>query len=190
MFGSSPPPQNEQTPFAPLSPYGVAKYYAHRMTDIYRKGYGLFVANGILFNHESPRRGKNFVTRKITVAANEIARGERKELFLGNLEAKRDWGFSGDYVRAMWMMLQQDEPDDFVIGTGEAHTVQEFVEEAFSLVKLDWKDYVKIDPKFYRPTEVGYLCADARKAEEKLGWKSTTSFRELVQIMMEGDKNG
>jgi len=188
MFGSSLPPQNELTPFKPRSPYGVAKYSAYCMTQIYREGYGLFVANSICFNNESPRRGKNFVTRKITSAVNEILRGERKELFLGNLDGKRDWGFSGDYVGAMWMMLQQDIPDDYVIGTGEAHTVREFVEEAFNLVDLDWKKYVKIDPDLYRPVEVNYLLADATKAHKKLGWYPTVTFKDLVKIMVEADR--
>ena len=175
----------------PRSPYAAAKLYGHNMVNIYREAYGLFACAGILFNHESERRGTNFVTRKITKAACDIAAGRQKELFLGNLEARRDWGYAPDYVYAMWLMLQQDEPDDFVIGTGKAHTVQEFVEEAFSLVKLNWKEYVKIDPKFYRPTEVVYLCADAKKAGEKLGWKPLVSFKELVQIMLEHDlKNG
>lgn len=185
MFGSSPPPQNELTPFRPRSPYGVAKYAAHCMTQIYREGYGIFVSNGILFNHESPKRGKNFVTKKITSAVNEIVRGERKELFLGNLEGKRDWGYAPDYVQAMWLMLQETEPDDYVIGTGETHTVGEFVKEAFSLVNLDWERYVKIDQNLYRPVEVDYLLADASKAREKLGWSPSVAFKELVKIMME-----
>ena len=188
MFGNSAPPQNENGPFRPRNPYAAAKLYAHHMCSIYREAYGLFVACGILFNHESPRRGKNFVTRKITSAVHEIATGRRTELFLGNLEAKRDWGHAPDYVEAMWLMLQQDTPDDFVIGTGEVHTVQEFVEEAFRLVNLDWRDYVKIDSALYRPAETVYLHADARKAEAELGWKPTVTFHELIRIMLEAEQ--
>lgn len=187
LYGNASPPQNEETPMIPRSPYSAAKLYAHNMCHIYREGYGLFIARGIFFNHESPRRGINFVTRKITVAVNEIASSERKELYLGNLEAKRDWGYAPDYVRAMWMMLQHERPDDFVIGTGEVHTVQEFVEEAFSLVGLDWAKYVKISRDLYRPTETNFLCADARKAEAELGWRPTVSFKELVRIMVKND---
>jgi len=161
---------------------------AYNLCRIYRKSYDMFVACGILFNHESERRGENFVTRKITKAVNEIVRGERKELFLGNMDAKRDWGYAPDYVRAMWMMLQEEEPDDYVIGTGEAHTIREFVEEAFSYAGLDWEKYVKIDPSLYRPVEVNYLLADASKATNKLGWYPRVIFKELVKIMMEADK--
>jgi len=187
MFGTSAPPQNENGPFRPRNPYAAAKLYAHHMCQIYRDAYSLFIACGILFNHESPRRGENFVTRKIVKAACEIARGERKELFLGNLEAKRDWGYAPDYVKAMWMMLQQEKPDDFVIGTGEVHTVKEFVEEAFRFVGLDWEKYVKADPNLYRPTETFYLHADTRKAEAELGWRPTVRFKELVKIMVEAE---
>lgn len=190
MFGATPPPQNENTPFRPSSPYGAAKYYAYCMTKIYREGYGTFVVNGILFNHESPRRGKNFVTRKITSAVAEIIRGERDTLYLGNLESKRDWGYAPDYVKSMWLMLQQPEPDDFVIGTGIAHTVQDFLEEAFRAVDLDWHKYVKIDPALYRPIEVNYLLADPRKAREVLGWEPSISFSESVKIMVEADCDG
>lgn len=188
MFGNPPPPQNETSPMRPNSPYGAAKLYAHNMCHIYRESYGMFVACGILFNHESPRRGKNFVTRKITSAAHEIKAGKRNDLYLGNLEAKRDWGYAPDYVKAMWLMLQQPEPDDFVAGTGEAHSVQEFAEEAFSLVGLDWQEYVKIDPNLYRPVEVNHLLADASKAYRVLGWKPAVTFRELVKIMWEAEQ--
>lgn len=188
MFGTSAPPQNEHGPFRPRNPYAAAKLYAHNMCRIYREAYGLFVACGILFNHESPRRGKNFVTRKITSAVTEIVSGKRKELYLGNLESKRDWGLAADYVKAMWMMLQHEKPDDFVIGTGEVHTVEEFVEEAFRLVGLDWKGYVKIDPNLYRPSETFYLHADTRKAVAELGWKPTVTFHELIGIMLEAEK--
>jgi GDPmannose 4,6-dehydratase len=189
MFGDTSPPQNENTPMLPRSPYAAAKLYSFNMCRIYREAYGLFIASGICFNHECFRRGENFVTKKIVKAACEIARGKRKELFLGNLEAKRDWGYAEDFVKAMHLVLQQDKPDDFVIGTGEVHSVKEFVEEAFRLVGLDWKKYVKIDPNLYRPIETNCLCADARKAREVLGWTPSISFKELIKIMIEVEKD-
>ena len=187
MFGSAPPPQNETTPFLPRSPYAAAKVYAHWMTVNYREGYGLFACNGILFNHESPRRGETFVTRKITKAVARIKLGKQEKLFLGNLEAKRDWGFAGDYVEAMWQILQQDEPSDFVIATGESHSVREFLEAAFGHVGLDWRRFVEIDPRYYRPTEVDVLQGDASKARLVLGWKPKVRFGELVQMMVNAD---
>ncbi len=187
MFGAAPPPQNERTPFYPRSPYAVAKVYAYWVTRNYREAYGLFASNGILFNHESPRRGETFVTRKITRAVARIKAGLQSELYLGNLEARRDWGYAPEYVQAMWRILQADEPDDFVIGTGRAATVKEFLDEAFGYVDLDWRDHVKIDPKYYRPTEVDYLQADASRAQEKLGWRATITARELAWIMVDAD---
>ena len=187
MFGSAPPPQNEQTPFHPRSPYAAAKLYAYWITRNYRDAYGIFACNGILFNHESPRRGETFVTRKITRAVAAILAGKQRYLYLGNLDAKRDWGYAPEYVEAMWMMLQQDTPDDYVIGTGEAHSVREFLEEAFSYVGLNWQDYVRIDPRYFRPTEVDYLMADVTKAREKLRWQPKVRFRELVRIMVDAD---
>lgn len=187
MFGSTPPPQNERSPFRPRSPYAVAKVYSYWMTVNYREAYNLFACNGILFNHESPRRGETFVTRKITRAIARIISGKEKKLFLGNLNAKRDWGFAPEYVECMWLMLQQDEPDDYVIGTGEAHSVREFLEEAFSYAGLDWKEYVEIDPRYFRPTEVEFLLADASKARVKLGWSPKVTFKELVRIMVDCD---
>ncbi len=180
-------PQRESTPFYPRSPYGVAKVYGHWITVNYRESYGMFACSGILFNHESPRRGMEFVTRKITQAAARIKLGLQDELRLGNLQAKRDWGFAGDYVRAMWLMMQQPEADDFVIGTGETHSVEEFVTIAFSHLGLDYRDYVKVDPKFYRPAEVELLLADPGKAQRELGWKPEIGFRELVTMMAEAD---
>ncbi len=180
-------PQNENTPFYPRSPYGVSKVYAHWITVNYRESYGLFAVSGILFNHESPRRGRQFVTRKVTYAVARIKYGLQKELRLGNLDAKRDWGYTGDYVRAMWLMLQQDEPEDFVIGTGEAHSVRELCEVAFSYVGLDYRDYVVVDPKFFRPAEVDILLADPSKAKRKLGWEPTVSFEELIHMMVDAD---
>lgn len=180
-------PQRESTPFYPRSPYGVAKVYGHWITVNYRESYGLFACSGILFNHESPRRGLEFVTRKITHAAAKIKLGLQDELRLGNLQAKRDWGFAGDYVRAMWQMLQQPEADDYVIGTGETHSVEEFVAIAFAHVGLDYRDYVKVDPKFYRPAEVDLLWADPSKAQQQLGWKLEVGFRELVTMMVDSD---
>jgi len=187
VFGSSPPPQNENTPFAPRSPYAIAKLHAYWTTVNYREAYGMYAVNGILFNHESERRGETFVTRKITRAVARIAAGRQKYLYLGNLDAQRDWGYAPDYVEAMQMMLQQDEPDDYVIATGESHTVREFLEAAFALVNLKPDDYVRIDPRYYRPTEVDVLRGDASKARRKLGWKPRTSFPELVRIMVEAD---
>jgi len=187
MFGDSPPPQNEQTPFKPRSPYGAAKVYAYWMVRNYREGYGMFAVNGILFNHESPRRGETFVTKKITRAVARIKCGLQNKLFLGNLEAKRDWGYAGDYVEAMWLMLQQNKPDDYVIATGETHSVKEFLEEAFKYAGLDWKKYVEIDSRYFRPLEVGFLQGDASKAKKKLGWEPKVKFRELVRIMVDAD---
>ena len=187
MFGSAPPPQNETTEFQPQSPYAAAKLYAYWITRNYREGYGLFACNGILFNHESPRRGETFVTRKITRAVARIATGRQKRLYLGNLDAKRDWGYAPDYVEAMWLMLQQESPKDYVIGTGEAHTVREFLDEAFGHVGLNWHDYVHIDPRYYRPSEVDYLLADASEAMADLGWKPRVTFTELVRIMVDAD---
>jgi GDPmannose 4,6-dehydratase len=187
MFGSAKPPQNEQTPFEPQSPYAVAKAYAYWVTRNYRQAYDLFACNGILFNHESPRRGETFVTRKITRAVAAILAGRQQYLYLGNLEAKRDWGYAPDYVVAMWKMLQHDSPDDFVIGTGEAHSVRDFLDAAFGYVNLDWHDYVRIDPRYFRPTEVDYLLADASKAYRKLGWTPRIRFRDLVRIMVDAD---
>ncbi len=187
MFGDSPPPQNEQTPFRPRSPYAAAKAHGFWMTRIYREGYGLFAVNGILFNHESPRRGETFVTRKITRGVAHIIAGKQDKLYLGNLDARRDWGYAPEYVEAMWLMLQQEKPDDYVIGTGEAHLVREFVKEAFSYVGLDWQEYVAIDPRYFRPLEVEHLVADASRARERLGWKPKVTFRELVRIMVDAD---
>jgi len=187
MFGASPPPQNEQTPFRPRSPYAVAKVYAYWMVENYREGYGLYASNGILFNHESPRRGETFVTRKITRAIAHIIAGKQRYLYLGNLEAKRDWGYAPEYVQAMWLMLQQDRPDDYVIGTGEAHSVREFLVEAFEYAGLDWQEYVKIDPRYFRPLEVETLIADASKARKELGWEPRVKFKELVRIMVDAD---
>jgi GDPmannose 4,6-dehydratase len=180
-------PQRETTPFYPRSPYGAAKLYAHWITVNYREAYGLFACSGILFNHESPRRGETFVTRKITKAAARIKLGLQQELFLGNLDAKRDWGFAGDYVQAMWMMLQADQPDDYVIATGETHTVREMLELAFETVGLDWRPYVKIDPRYYRPTEVDLLIGDANKARTVLGWEPKMSFHDLITMMVRAD---
>ena len=188
MFGLSEPPQNEATTFHPRSPYGCAKTFAHYSTVNYREAYGLFSVSGILFNHESPRRGENFVTRKITKAVAAIAAGQQDELHLGNLEAKRDWGFAGDYAEAMWLMLQQDEPDDFVIGTGEAHSVRDFCELAFAEVGLDWQNYVRHDQALERPADVDCLVADASKAHQALGWKPQLSFEQLVAEMVRSDQ--
>jgi len=217
MFGAAPPPQNEETPFYPQSPYGAAKVYSYWMVRNYRSGYGLFAVNGILFNHESPRRGETFVTRKITMAIARIKYGLQNKLYLGNLEAKRDWGYAGDFVEAMWRMLQQDKPDDYVIATGESHTVREFVDLAFSHAgfALEWvgaglKEHgvvksfasnlhpltsnvrigdaiVEIDPRYFRPTEVEYLLGDYTKAKKNLGWEPELKFRELVRMMVDGD---
>lgn len=187
MFGASPPPQNERTPFYPRSPYAVSKVAAYWFAVNYRESYGLFICNGILFNHESERRGETFVTRKITRSAGRIKMGLQPKLYLGNLEAKRDWGYAPDYVEAMWLMLQQPEPDDYVIATGEAHSVREFLEEAFGLLGLDPYEYVEIDPRYFRPAEVDFLLGDASKAREKLGWRPRVSFKELVRRMVEHD---
>jgi len=181
-------PQRETTPFYPRSPYAVAKAYAYWMTVNYRESYGMFAANGILFNHESPRRGETFVTRKITRAAVSIAAGLQDKLFLGNLDARRDWGYAKEYVEAMWLMLQQERPDDYVIATGETHSVKEFLEEAFSHVGLAWEDHVAIDPKYYRPAEVDLLVGDGSKARTTLGWKPTTHFKDLVRLMVDADR--
>jgi len=180
-------PQNESTPFHPRSPYGVAKVYGHWITVNYRESYGLHACSGMLFNHESPRRGLEFVTRKISHAAAQIALGKATELRLGNLDAKRDWGFAGDYVDAMWRMLQQDEPGDFVICTGETHTVREFCQAAFARVGLDWEKYVVVDQKFYRPAEVDLLVGDGTRAADQLGWQPTVGFVELVEMMVDAD---
>jgi GDPmannose 4,6-dehydratase len=187
MFGASPPPQHEESDFSPRSPYAAAKLYAYWMTRNYREAYGMYAATGILFNHESPRRGETFVTRKITRAVAAIVAGEQDTLYLGNLDAERDWGHARDYVQGMWLMLQQDEPRDYVLGTGEAHTVREFAAEAFGQVGLDWSAHVEIDPRYFRPTEVERLRADASRAGEELGWKPTVTFDELVREMVEAD---
>lgn len=180
-------PQRETTPFYPRSPYGCAKVYAHWLTVNYREAYGMHASCGILFNHESPRRGETFVTRKITRAATRIKLGLQDDLFLGNLEAKRDWGYAADYVDAMWRMVQMDEPDDYVIATGETHTVREFVQEVFGHLDLDWEKYVKIDSRYYRPTEVDVLIGDYAKAKEKLDWEPSVTFKGLAQLMTEAD---
>jgi len=180
-------PQSEETPFYPRSPYACSKVFAHWITVNYRESYNLFCCNGILFNHESPRRGETFVTRKITKAIGGIKRGEQKKLYLGNLDAKRDWGYAKEYVEAMWLMMQQDKPDDYVIATGETHTVKEFLKEAFSCAGLDWNDYVEIDPKYFRPAEVDLLVGDISKAKQKLGWEPKVKFKDLVRIMVDAD---
>ena len=180
-------PQTEQTPFNPRSPYACAKVYAFHQTVNYRQAYDLFAANGILFNHESPRRGETFVTRKITRAATRIKLGLQDKLYLGNLDAKRDWGFAGDYVEAMWLMLQHDEPDDFVVATGETHSIRQFLDLSFSHLDLDWQDYVEIDPRYFRPTEVELLLGDFSKAKEKLGWEPKVTFEQLAQMMVDAD---
>src|SRR5215472_1397704 len=187
MFGASPPPQNEHTPFYPRSPYAVSKVAAHWFAVNYREAYGLFICNGILFNHESPQRGETFVTRKVTRAVGRIKEGLQEKLFLGNLEAKRDWGFAGDYVEAMWLMLQQPEPDDYVVATGETYSVRDFVERAFAELNLDWQRYVEIDPRYLRPTEVDVLQGDAAKARERLGWRPKVDFAGLVKMMVAHD---
>lgn len=187
MFGAAPPPQNESTPFQPRSPYAAAKVYSYHIVRNYRDAYNIFASNGILFNHESPRRGETFVTRKITRAAARIKLGLQDKLFLGNLDSKRDWGFAGDYVEAMWMMLQQDNPDDYVIATGETHSVQEFTQKVFAKLDLDWQKYVTIDPRYFRPTEVDILLGDPGKAFKNLGWKPRVGFEELIDIMIAAD---
>jgi GDPmannose 4,6-dehydratase len=180
-------PQRETTPFYPRSPYGVAKVYGHWITVNYRESYGLFTVSGILFNHESPRRGETFVTRKITRAVGRIKCGLQKKLYMGNMDAKRDWGFAGDYVEAMWLMLQQDQPDDYVIATGETHAVTEFCEKAFARVGLKYKDYVETDPRYFRPAEVDLLLGDPGKAKKKLGWQPRVTFDKLVEMMVDAD---
>lgn len=188
MFGDVPPPQNEETPFHPRSPYAISKVFSFWTAKNYRDAYGIFAVNGILFNHESPRRGEAFVTRKITRGVAEILAGKRDKIHLGNLDAKRDWGYAPEYVEAMYRMLQHREPDDYVIATGETHTVRELVEEAFRLAGIpDWQKYVGVDPLYYRPTEVHHLQGDASKAKEKLGWEAKVKFKELVKIMVEHD---
>lgn len=187
MFGSSPPPQNESTPFRPRSPYACAKVFAHQLCQNYRDAYGLFISCGILFNHESHRRGIPFVTRKITRAAARIKHGLDKKLFLGNLDARRDWGYAADYVEAMWLMLQQDTPDDYVIATGESYSVRDCLDIAFGTLGLEWQKYVELDPRYLRPTEVDHLRGDASKAREKLGWKPRVTFRELITRMVQAD---
>ena len=187
MFGATPPPQNERTAFHPRSPYGCAKVFAYWSTVNYRESYGMYATNGILFNHESPRRGETFVTRKITRAVARIQAGLQDRLFLGNLDAVRDWGYAPEYVEAMWQMLQQDQPDDYVIATGVARSVREFCEHAFAVVGLDWSRYVSYDPKYDRPAEVDSLIGDASKAEAKLGWKPRVTFEELARIMVQAD---
>jgi GDPmannose 4,6-dehydratase len=188
MFGKAHEvPQRETTPFHPRSPYGVAKVYGHWATVNYRESYDLFACCGILFNHESPRRGETFVTRKITRAVARIKDGMQKKLYLGNLDAKRDWGYAREYVEAMWLMLQQDKPDDYVIATGETHSVEEFLTESFSHVNLDWRDYVELDPKYLRPAEVDLLIGDASKARHELGWSPAVTFKELVRLMVDAD---
>lgn len=187
MFGSSPPPQHEATPFKPRSPYAAAKVFAHHMTTNYRDAYDMFACSGILFNHESPRRGETFVTKKVTRAIAKILAGKQEKLFLGNLSAKRDWGYAPEYVEAMWRMLQQERPDDYVIATGEAHSVQEFVEETFKMVGLNWEQYVEIDQRYFRPTEVEHLVGDPSKARQKLGWIPKVTFKDLMQIMLIAD---
>ncbi len=189
MFGRATQiPQNEETPFIPCSPYACAKLYAHWMTVNYRQSYGVFACSGILFNHESPRRGETFVSRKITRAVARIGAGLQQKLYLGNLEAKRDWGYAPEYVEAMWRMLQLEQPDDFVIATGETHTVREFVECAFDYAGLDWKKYVEIDPRYFRPLEVDFLLGDYSKARRVLGWEPQVKFRELVKLMVDADR--
>jgi len=187
MFGSTPPPQNENSRFHPRSPYACAKVFGYNLTVNYRESYDMFACNGILFNHESPRRGENFVTRKITRAIARIKRGLQEKLYLGNLAARRDWGYAPEYVEAMWLMLQQDAPDDYVIATGQSHSVQEFLTAAFEYVGLEWQKYVEIDPRYFRPAEVNDLIGDASKAKEKLGWEFTKHFPELVKILVDAD---
>jgi GDPmannose 4,6-dehydratase len=187
MFGNSPPPQNENSLMDPRSPYGAAKLYAYNIARIYRDSYKFFCCNGILFNHESERRGSNFVTRKITKAIAGILAGTQDKLYLGNLDAKRDWGYAPDYCEAMWLMMQQDEPGDFVIGTGEAYSVRDFLDSAFGYVGLNWQEHVEISPDLFRPAEVNYLLADPSKARRVLGWEARTSFNEVVKIMVESD---
>ena len=187
MFGSAKPPQSESTVFQPQSPYAAAKLYSYWVTRNYREAYDIFASNGILFNHESPRRGETFVTRKITRAVAAILAGKQNKLYLGNLDSRRDWGYAPDYVAAMWKMMQLDQPDDFVVGTGEAHSPREFLEQAFGYVGLDWQDYVEIDPRYYRPTEVDYLLADSSKAQQVIGWLPRIFFSDLVRLLVDAD---
>ena len=187
MFGGANPPQNEESVFAPRSPYAIAKVYSYWMTRNYREAYNLFASNGMLFNHESPRRGEIFVTRKITRALAAIKAGKQSTLYLGNLDSRRDWGYAPEYVEAMWILLNHDRAGDYVIGTGESHTIREFLEESFGYVGLDWQKYVQIDPVLFRPTEVDYLLADASKAKRELGWEPRVKFHELVRIMVDAD---
>jgi GDPmannose 4,6-dehydratase len=187
MFGAAPPPQSERTPFHPRSPYGVSKAAAHWFAVNYREAFGLFICNGILFNHESPRRGETFVTRKVTRAVGRISQGLQDKLYLGNLEATRDWGFAGDYVEAMWLMLQQEQPDDYIIATGEAHSVRDLVELAFATAGLDWRRHVQVDPRYFRPTEVDALLGVPTKAQDILGWQPRVSFAHLVEMMVDHD---
>lgn len=187
MFGSALPPQNEHTPFSPRSPYAISKVAGYWYSKNYRESFNMFISNGILFNHESPRRGENFVTRKITLAVGRIKEGLQDKLYLGNLDAKRDWGFAGDYVEAMWLMLQQDVPNDYVVATGKAYSVREFVKEAFAYVNLNWEEYVEIDSSLFRPSEVDYLLGDSTKTSKELNWIPKTSFDDLVAMMVESD---
>lgn len=187
MFGRAPAPQNETTPFQPCSPYAASKVYSYWMTINYREGYNMFACNGILFNHESPRRGETFVTHKIVRGVAHILAGKQNHLYLGNLEAKRDWGYAPEYVEAMWRMVQQEQPQDYVIGTGETHSVKEFVEETFNYVGLDWQKYIQIDPRYFRPTEVELLIADPTKARKELSWEAKVKFKDLVRIMVDAE---
>ena len=187
MFGAAAAPQNEMTPFEPQSPYAAAKVYSYHTVKNYRKAYNIFAANGILFNHESPRRGETFVTRKVTRAATRIKLGLQDKLYLGNLEAQRDWGFAGDYVEAMWLMLQQERPDDYVIATGESHSVSEFVEKVFGRLELDYEKYVAIDERYFRPTDVDVLRGDPTKAQKELGWQPKVGFDRLIDMMVDAD---
>jgi GDPmannose 4,6-dehydratase len=187
MFGNAPPPQSEETVFEPRSPYAIAKLYAYWMAVNYREAYDMFAANGILFNHESPRRGPTFLTRKVTRAVARIKAGLQQKVYLGNLDSRRDYGYTPEYVEVMWQILQQDQPDDFVIGTGVAPTIREFVEEAFAYVDMDWQEYVEIDPRYFRPTEVDYLHADPSKARRQLGWEPKITYKKLVPIMVDAD---
>lgn len=187
MFGNAPSPQNEKTSFFPRSPYAAAKVYAYWIAVNYREAYNMFACNGILFNHESPRRGETFVTRKITMALARIKHSVQKKLYLGNLDAKRDWGFAGDYVEAMWLMLQQPKAQDYVIATGETHSVREFLQEAFGYLKLDWKKYVEVDNRYFRPTEIDCLLGDSTKARRELRWKPRVNFKQLVKMMVDSD---
>ncbi|KNE82858.1 MULTISPECIES: GDP-mannose 4,6-dehydratase [Streptomyces] len=189
MFGAAPPPQNEGTPFHPRSPYGAAKVYAYWVTRNYREAYGMYAVNGILFNHESPRRGPTFVTRKVATAAARIKAGLQEVVHLGNLDARRDWGYAAEYVEAMWRMLQQNEPDDYVVATGVSHSVHEFVEQCFAHVGLDWRDHVRFDERYLRPTEVDHLIGDASKAESQLGWRATVRAPELARLMVDAELN-